>query len=268
MSPERVFEFGRNWRLFLEELDDARIASATSSLSGMLGLPRLDGKSFLDIGAGSGLFSLAARRLGARVVSFDADPESVACEEELKRRFFKDDGLWLVQKGSALDEAYLASLGTFDVVYSWGVLHHTGDLWRALELVCGRVAPGGKLFIAIYNDQGWASSAWRFVKRLYNVSPRGLRPLILGLCFLRLWGPTLIKDALKGRPLATWRGYGAAGRGMSPWRDVVDWVGGYPFETARPEAIVEFYKGRGFVLERLTSVGRGHGCNEFVFRRG
>src|SRR5919112_3443292 len=115
------FEFGENWSRFLAVLDDARIRKAEKSLQQMLGVESLEGKSFLDIGSGSGLFSLAARRLGARVHSFDYDPQSVACTRELRRRFFADDEDWKVEEGSALDEAYVRSLGQFDTVYSWGV---------------------------------------------------------------------------------------------------------------------------------------------------
>src|SRR5205807_740046 len=133
------------------------IAEAESSLKRMLEVESLAGRSFLDIGSGSGLFSLAARRLGARVRSFDYDPQSVACTRELRRRFYPDDADWQIEEGSVLDEGYVRALGTFDVVYSWGVLHHTGAMWRALAHAALPVAVGGKLFIAIYNDTGTQS---------------------------------------------------------------------------------------------------------------
>src|SRR5439155_2047567 len=133
---------------------DARIAAAERSLEEMLGRGSLAHKRFLDIGSGSGLFSLAARRLGARRVhSFDYDPQSVACTRELRRRYLPDDPAWTIERGSILDERFAASLGSFDVVYSWGVLHHTGDMWRALELALSTVDDGGLIFVAIYNDQ-------------------------------------------------------------------------------------------------------------------
>ena len=142
----------------------------------MLGIQDLRDLRFLDIGCGSGLSSLAARRLGANVCSFDFDAQSVACARELKRRYFPDDPDWRIETGSVLDAAYMSRLGPFDVVYSWGVLHHTGAMWLGLEHAIARVATdGGRLYIAIYADQGWKSHAWWFVKLAYNRLPRFLR---------------------------------------------------------------------------------------------
>src|SRR5437870_8949500 len=147
-SGER-FEFGKNWAEFLKLLDENRIAQAEISLQDLLETKSLEGLSFLDAGCGSGLFSLAARRLGARVHSFDFDPQSVACAMELKRRYFPNEPDWTIDEGSVLDVAYLHSLGAFDVVYAWGVLHHTGQLWQSLQNALLPVRPGGSLFVAI-----------------------------------------------------------------------------------------------------------------------
>lgn len=260
------FEFGQNWSRFLGSLNDDRIAQAEVSLKERLEAPDLRGKRFLDVGSGSGLFSLAARRLGASVHSFDYDPKSVACTQELRRRYFPDDPQWRVEEGSALDADYLKALGRFDVVYSWGVLHHTGAMWQALENVVPLVAPGGTLFIAIYNDQGYGSLLWTAVKKVYNRLPKPLKFVMLWPSFLYLWGPASLLDLLRGRPFRKWRNYGAE-RGMSPWWDVVDWVGGYPFEVAKPEEIFEFYRQKGFHLTQLITCGGKLGCNQFVFRR-
>jgi 2-polyprenyl-6-hydroxyphenyl methylase/3-demethylubiquinone-9 3-methyltransferase len=261
------FEFGRNWARFLAVLDDERIARAEESLKQMLEVEDLAGKSFLDIGCGSGLFSLAARRLGARVHSFDYDPQSVACATELRRRYFPDDERWMIEEGSALDSDYLRRLGAFDVVYSWGVLHHTGQMWQALDNAQLPVAAGGKLFIAIYNDTGTQSARWKWIKRTYNELPGLLRtPFAIATI-----APSEAKSALRSlvtmRPLEyirSWTRYDQ-NRGMNRWRDIIDWVGGYPYEVARPEEIFDFYRARGFTLTRIKCGGVGLGCNEFVF---
>jgi len=263
------FEFGKNWARFLADLNDQRIARAEQSLRVMLETADLAGKSFLDIGSGSGLFSLAARRLGARVHSLDYDPDSVACTRELKRRYFPGDPEWTIQEGSALDEAYLSSLGAFDVVYSWGVLHHTGQMWRALENAAVPVAPDGKLFVAIYNDMGSKSVRWRWIKRTYNNLPGLLKSPFA----LAVMAPEELKAIVRaavtlnpGAYLKSWTRYDPD-RGMNRWRDIIDWVGGYPYEFASPEAIFDFYLARGFQLTRMKCGGVGLGCNEFVFQR-
>jgi 2-polyprenyl-6-hydroxyphenyl methylase/3-demethylubiquinone-9 3-methyltransferase len=266
-SDDRLrFQFGKNWKRFLSSLDHRRIIEAEASIKRMLEAENLEGKTFVDVGSGSGLFSLAARRLGAIVSSFDFDPESVACTRYLRNQFFPDDPNWIVQTGSVLDSLWLQSLGRYDIVYSWGVLHHTGAMWQALENVDCLVKPGGRLFISIYNDQGRLSDFWRVVKRLYNLTPRGLRFAWLLPSLVVFWGPHTAMDFLRLQPFQTWRTYKES-RGMSPWSDLVDWVGGYPFEVARPDRIQHFFDQRGYRLEKLNTCGRRLGCNEFVFTK-
>lgn len=262
------FEFGINWSRFLRLVDEPRIRQAQQSLSAMLREPTLEGRTFLDIGCGSGLFSCAARRLGARVHSFDFDPHSVACTRELCRRYDGGSGQWVVEEGSVLDPAYMRALGQFDVVYSWGVLHHTGRMWEAMDAASAAVKPGGKLFIAIYNDLGTRTTRWRAIKRTYNRLPRGLRPLFTVAVSVPEEAKTLLRACAKGRPQDYVRLWTAPeNRGMNRWRDMVDWVGGYPYETATPEQVFDFCRARGFSLTALRCGGVGLGCNEFVFER-
>lgn len=261
------FAFGDNWTAFLRLLNNDRIRSAEGSLEEMLGRETLNGRSFLDAGSGSGLFSLAARRLGASVHSFDYDAQSVACTAELKRRYFPEDRQWTIQQGSVLDQSFLNRLGTFDVVYSWGVLHHTGAMWQALENVAPLVAPGGQLFISIYNDQGRGSRRWAQIKRAYVRAPAPIKAVILMLSLVRLWGPAGVRKLLGGELKSLRPTNQTQPRGMDLWHDARDWVGGYPFEVAKPEQIFDFYHDRGFELQRMTTCGGGLGCNEFVFVR-
>lgn len=263
------FEFGENWQRFLSTLDAERLATAGRSLQEMLSVDSLSGMTVLDVGCGSGLFSLAAVQLGAeRVHSFDFDPVSVACAVELRRRY-GPESTWTIEQGSALDAGYLRSLGQFDLVYSWGVLHHTGDMSRAMKNVAACVADDGRLFISIYNDQGRLSRRWHGVKRTYNALPKRLRtPFVVVVM-----GPRELRSALaalvRGHPQTYVRGWTQyrRNRGMSRWHDLVDWCGGYPFEVAKPEEVFDFYRTRGFLLEKLKTCGGGLGCNEFVFLR-
>jgi 2-polyprenyl-6-hydroxyphenyl methylase/3-demethylubiquinone-9 3-methyltransferase len=265
IAEGRRFEFGKNWERFLSVLNDERISEAELSLKQMLEVNDLKGKSFLDVGSGSGLFSLAARRLGARVYSFDYDPKSVACTSELQRRYFPNDENWIIEEGSVLDSEYLRSLGKFDIVYSWGVLHHTGDMWKALDNVQICVNTEGLLFIGIYNDQGAISRFWRKVKQIYCSGIAG-KIIMTGLYFPFCFLYSLMIDLIRLRnPIKRYTEYKKK-RGMSIFHDWIDWLGGYPYEVAKPEEIFDFYKKRGFILIKLKTTN-GLGANEFVFKR-
>jgi 2-polyprenyl-6-hydroxyphenyl methylase/3-demethylubiquinone-9 3-methyltransferase len=260
------FTFGENWRDFLRTVDESRIVQAVASLRAMLGVESLLGKRFIDIGSGSGLFSLAAHRLGADVTSFDYDPSSVGCTLEMKARYAKDATDWRIMHGSALDPAFLATLGTYDVVYSWGVLHHTGQMWNAIHNVIPLVNPGGTLFIAIYNDQGVWSKRWLRIKQVYCSGPLGkwaISSVFIPWWIFRNATSDMIRLRAPWHTMATYK----KNRGMSVWHDWHDWLGGYPFEAAKPEAIILPIQQLGFALTNLNTQYGSVGCVEYVFRR-
>jgi 2-polyprenyl-3-methyl-5-hydroxy-6-metoxy-1,4-benzoquinol methylase len=266
---DQRFGFGKNWQSFLSKINDERINEAIRSLQEMLQTESLEGHTFLDVGSGSGLFSLAATKMRAsQVFSFDYDQDSVAATQEIKQRYAPNGDHWDVEQGDVLDESYLGSLGQWDFVYAWGVLHHTGNMWQALANVAPLVKPGGKLFIAIYNDQGKKSEYWKKIKATYN---RGTihRLMLLGwfIPSRAIW--YFLSDLKHLRdPRGRYREYKKS-RGMSLFHDQIDWLGGYPFEVATPEAIISFYEARGFTLTNKKFVTpHGSGNNQFVFQKG
>jgi 2-polyprenyl-6-hydroxyphenyl methylase/3-demethylubiquinone-9 3-methyltransferase len=260
------FEFGQNWARFLERMTPERLERAQRSLLDFTGLRSLEGLSFVDVGCGSGLFSWAAHHLGAeRIVSFDYDLSSVACCEELRRRS-GEPGRWTVFRGSILDRELVQRLGIFDVVYSWGVLHHTGDMWTAIDNAMELVADDGLFFIALYNKKrGWRGSRWwEKRKQLYCKLPRAGQKALVGLQ-LAYWAQSKL---FRGKnPFRSAREYDTV-RGMDLVTDVADWIGGYPYEYATIAEVFRHVTERDGRMRLLNvSGGEGLGCNQYLFRR-
>lgn len=265
-EDEVRFAFGKNWKSFLELLNEDRIREAEKSLREFLGEEDLRGKKFLDIGSGSGLFSLAARRLGAQVCSFDYDEQAVDCARTLKHAYFRNDPDWTIMRGSVLDRSFMEGLGKFDVCYSWGVLHHTGHLWQALynaQLPLGR---GGAFFLGIYNDQGIVSECWRLVKKTYCSSGMG-RLFVTASCYTIFFLAGLVIDVAGRRnPLQRYREHKKY-RGMSLVHDWKDWIGGYPYEPASRASIVSYMENLDMKLLKEKPTSHGFGNNQFLFFR-
>jgi len=274
IAQPSAFAFGANWEKFLSTVNESRIEAAQKSLIDLLNESDLKSKRFLDVGSGSGLFSLAANQLGADVTSIDVDAQSVACTSELRRRYGEVLNDWVVEEGSVLDRDFITGLGSFDIVYCWGVAHHTGKMWDAIENLSNCVRPNGKLVLAIYNDQLYVSKIWKSIKQLYNRLPTILRPIVVlgigSVIFMNRFFVTTAASLLRlvtlRNPLIPFLNWirEVKGRGMHVWFDLVDWVGGWPFEVAKPEEIFRTMRDKGFILSEL-STSQGSGCNEFVF---
>jgi 2-polyprenyl-6-hydroxyphenyl methylase/3-demethylubiquinone-9 3-methyltransferase len=257
------FRFGENWANYAELVDERRIKGAEESVKTLIG--DLEGRSFLDIGSGSGLFSVAALRLGAsEVLAIDIDPDSVATTRKLLSH--EPAPKWRAEQRSVFDLP-TRTRERFDVVYSWGVLHHTGAMWRALDCACAMVKPGGVFAFALY-ERTPLCRPWTYEKRLYRRLPKAVQKLFRGV-YLGAWGAGMM---VKGHN--PWR-YVREGqkRGMDVFHDVHDWMGGYPYESTTPAEVEAFMSERGFKRQkvvpwRILLAGLfGSGCTEYVFRR-
>lgn len=258
-----AFDFGQNWKEFSEHaLDPARYAQAQAHFAELMRDISLQGASFLDIGFGQGLSLLCAARAGARIHGLDINPK---CREVFlanARQLEHSVPEAKITVGSVLDVGPLAAVRAwapdgFDVVHSWGVLHHTGAMWRAIGNAASMVRPGGRLVLAIYNRH-WTSPAWTLVKRVYVASPNPIRQLLSWLFVPVIY---VAKLAATGRnPLKM-------DRGMDFYYNVVDWIGGYPYEYAARQEIEQFVRGLGFTAQRFMPATVPIGCNEFVFLR-
>lgn len=257
---EVQFDFGGNWKAFsADRMDAERVSAAIASLDDLIGADNVAGKSFLDVGCGSGLFSIAAAGRGAKTVrAFDVNSTAVTTSMQNAERYLapnapKPD----FAEGSILDAEFVRNIGRHDVVYAWGSLHHTGAMWTAIRNAAELVAPNGLFVLAIYNAH-WTSGFWTHVKRLYNVSPKPVRKLMNATFGAAMYAGVWI--VARQNPMKK-------ERGMDFWYDVVDWLGGYPFEVASAEEIRKFLEPLGFRLKRLTTPRVPTGCNEFVFER-
>jgi 2-polyprenyl-6-hydroxyphenyl methylase/3-demethylubiquinone-9 3-methyltransferase len=253
-----IFDFGANWEEFSKRrVDSRRLEIACESLQSLLEKQSLAGKSFLDVGCGSGLFSIAAHRLGAiKVVGIDVNPRCIEISRA-NRDFLAPGAPIQFHVASALAAKELERFGTFDLVYAWGSLHHTGSMWNAVRNVSGSVAPEGILVLAIYNKH-FTSPAWKIIKWTYNQVPDILQRLMVfvfaGIIYLAKFFVTR-QNPLKKE------------RGMDFWFDVIDWVGGYPYEYATPKEVETIVTRSGFQLRRSVLASVPTGCNEFVFDR-
>lgn len=253
----RAFSFGENWLRFSACLDEDRVREAEQSLRRLLRPEELRGAAFFDVGCGSGLFTIAALRLGVgEILAIDSDEECIATARRNMARFASGAAGFSIEiRHGDILRPEPAWHDRFDIVYAWGSLHHTGAMWQAIANALRCCRKNGHVVLALYNQTAF-SPLWLRVKRLYHAVPPWARVGMVAT----LWATRAGGRLLRGRsPLR-------AGRGMSVWYDAVDWLGGLPYEYASPERVAAFATERGFQPTQVIPTRRS-GCNEFVFRR-
>jgi SAM-dependent methyltransferase len=259
----RHFEFGENWQDYASTIDEGHVQRAMESMERLLTKEELVGHSFLEIGSGSGIHTLSALRLGASsALATDIDPDSVKTTSSMLQRF-APDLTWLSEEKSVFD---LQTDG-FDIVYSWGVLHHTGNMYGAIDKALEQVRPDGLVCLALYRKTAlcWL---WKIEKRFYTWAPEGIRKLLRGLFVSIFRLACLVKGVSFKKYVTDYQ----SDRGMSYYHDIHDWMGGYPYESVSPKELTSYVEPKGYTLVRsITRPGGtgifGSGCDEFVFRK-
>lgn len=268
---EITFSFGKNWQAYLRAADDEAVGLAQADVLHWLGRGAIEGRSVLDVGSGSGIHSLAFWQLGAESIhSLDVDSASV----EATRSVWTEAGRpanWQVLEASILDAGLPGRLKPdgYEIVYSWGVLHHTGAMWEALGKTLGLVAEGGRLWIGLYAS-GPRYEQILALKRSYNAGGSSKRWLLERRLILR---SILRQGANSSRALLRLdfkhltnplRWNRRVGRGMDTYHDIVDWLGGLPYEEADHNEVISFVRPLGFVLDRLEPAAEG-GITIYLF---
>jgi SAM-dependent methyltransferase len=264
VTQEKVtFSFGKNWEQFSRtNFSEERIEIARQHLLNFLDMRDLAGKYFLDIGCGSGIHSLAAFKSSAqRIASFDVDPYSVATTQKI-HEMYGSPANWQIAQGSILEDTFLRTVEPADIVYSWGVLHHTGNVWQAIRNAATFLKPGSIFYIAIY-DKTPDTPYWIDIKKKYNRST-GLGKKLMEFSYV--WR-AFFKTASLSRVKQSFnyiKNYKKS-RGMEFWTDVKDWLGGWPYEPATQEEICSFCE-ETLGLERIK-VKTGEANIEYLFKK-
>jgi SAM-dependent methyltransferase len=259
MSAKITFSFGKNWMDYNKQVTPLEIENAKEDLEKWVGKDNVTGKRILDLGCGSGIHSLCLYDLKPKeLVSFDYDPHSVTAT----RQYWEKKGKpadWKLLEGSVLDRTFIDQLGKFDLVYSWGVLHHTGDMWQAINNALTLVADNALFYITLYKDDNYAHSIK--VKEAYNASsPSGKR----WMTYKEIM-KIMARRALTFRNPFSWNK--SMGRGMNVYHDLIDWLGGLPYEAVSEDEMLQWGLKNGLQLKRIfCSNGKGS-CNYYLFQK-
>lgn len=257
-----TFSFGKNWKNYLKKISKESINNSMISLIQFLG--DIKSKNVIDVGCGSGIFSYSMYLLGAeKITSLDIDTDSIECTKFLRENV-KNPKKWNIYQGSILDKNFISKMEKSDIVYSWGVLHHTGKMWEAINNITTLVKDRGLMYISIYNKVK-VSFIWLRIKEFYNINPFLGKYFMNTLFYILLY---FISPLFRLKnPFKLLKNYIKL-RGMNPYIDIKDWLGGYPYEFATFAEVISFFEQNHSNFTLIKSVRAiGTGINEFLFKK-
>jgi 2-polyprenyl-6-hydroxyphenyl methylase/3-demethylubiquinone-9 3-methyltransferase len=217
LKDNGIFSFGFNWESYVDMImNEDIIERHKKDLDSIYKSFNLDirGLDVIDIGSGSGLSSVCFERLGAKsITSLDIDKHSYNATLLTKNKFGNGSSKWDVINKSVLDGIE----NKYDLVYSWGVLHHTGNMFQAINIASNAVRDGGYFHVALYID-----------------GPTYLTHLKTKQKFASLDRDEKIDYLLNylGGSGNDW--FIPDNRGMMKFHDALDWLGGLPYEVCNP----------------------------------
>jgi len=265
---ETRFKFGENWSNYSSSVNLEKIELAKKDIIRLVG--DVSNKSVIDIGCGSGIHTVAFIQLGVKsIVSFDYDLKSVETTKKLVKKFCYKKSKYKVFQADILNIDSLSGLNKrkFDIVYSWGVLHHTGSMFEAIISTTKFLKDNGILVLGLYVKTKLCNF-WYYEKKIFN-KYKFLQPLIkLPFLFFLIIGLSLKKRSSPYKIIHDYKKQ----RGMSIIFDVNDWLGGFPYESIDDNSLLNFLKLKGFKIVRKFNTNSrigffGAACGEWVLKK-
>ncbi len=211
-------------------------------------------KRVLDGGSGSGMISVAFAVMGADVTGVDVTPKCVenGCKNAdlfgVQCRFLKRNLLSLDLCGE-----------TFDIIYNWGVLHHTQDARKSFTNLAKHLKPGGEMIVAVYLKTV-LSGFWNFLRIFYQESPQVFKTLFLNTGSIFLNGVDYFNNLFFNKERYMMRG-------TNNKEILNDWFG-VPYRTFHTyEEVFEWFRENGLEYQLVNSAtGRFKSTSNFVVR--